>query len=52
MAEAVYRTGGKAFTRVTHLGAEVMLNVMNQCAREFNIKPDVLKYQSDKCFCK
>ena len=29
-----------------------MLNVMTKCAGEFNIEPEVLKYQSDKCFCK
>ena len=33
------------FAWVTHLDAEVMLNVMTKCAGEFNTETDVPKYQ-------
>lgn len=44
-AEQFTELGGKVFAWVTHLDAEVMLNVMTKCAGEFNTETDVLKYQ-------
>lgn len=35
----------RVFDSITHLSVKDMLSVMTNCAREFNIESDVLKYQ-------